>query len=146
MVVPTPMSRETFTGTADDIAEALAPFCTERDWFQYGEKLSKTKLRKNKEMLKAVKRLSDNWNLQKRKVAAAMGKIMAKQRIHWPQDLESKHEALWIKEHTDRLRTMMSHMGKAELAQRAWVARQEQQAFQAHGAMASALRIGRPQL
>ena len=87
------MSRETFKGTADDIAEALAPFCIDRDWFQYGEKLSKKKLRKNNDMLKACKRLSDNWNLQKRKVAAAMGKIMAKQRIHWPQDLESKHEA-----------------------------------------------------
>ena len=112
--------RDTFQGTANDVAERLAPFCNSRDWLQYGAQVNPKALHKEKKMLKVVKALSENWNLQKRKVLDAMEIIMKQRRETWAIDLEPKHEKLWIQEHCNRLRWMCRHMAKAELGRRAW--------------------------
>jgi len=58
-------------------------------------------------------RLQPNLNFQMKKTEAAMEMILEETRSSWPHDLAKKHESVWVKTFSDRLRRVCSHVQRA---------------------------------
>jgi hypothetical protein len=113
----TPVKRQTFAGSAEDVAAVIGLHAVVADFLEYPEKIADkiniNKLWKVKSMWFALHKLNDNWSIQSTKLTKAMTLVWEEKHDTWPKKLVDAHKDAWILAMTKRLRTALAHLSKA---------------------------------
>ena len=111
-----------YQGTAQDMADAMARFCTSASWLCYpSEGVSQKQIRFHRHLIVRMKELQDNLFFQSKKTKECMKLLLNDVRTSWAKDLPDKHDAKWVEACASRFSAMCKHVARAERNENAWV-------------------------
>ena len=111
-----------FQGTAQEMADAMAPFCISASWLCYpSEGVSQKQIRFHRKFLIKMKELQDNLFFQSKNTKLCMKLLLTDIRTSWAKDLPDKHDAKWITACAIRFTAMAKHVARAGRNENSWI-------------------------
>ena len=118
--------RPRFSGTAEQLADAIAPSALSAVWLQYPEdcktaRLNMNVLRRHRRLLQALTRLMASLSFRKRDLEQAMSIVRERRSPNWGIALRDHEHGDWDATMAKRLRCMCRHLSQARSRRRSWV-------------------------
>ena len=108
-------TRTTFTGDADTLRVAIAPFATSRLWLQYsqtaGAGMNVGAIRKHGALIRALRSVQSNLSFPRKAVERAMQQLADARGVDW--NLKAEHIDEFVSVSSARLRAMCRHVANA---------------------------------